>query len=299
VSTSRRIAVAINPEASFGKTRSVGPAVLAALQARGASVVRLEEPNIELLRLSVTAAIAEGIDALVVVGGDGMVSLAVNALAGSTIPLGIVPSGTGNDAARGLGIPLTDTDAAVQLLWAALERGPRLLDIGVVRHGLHTTRFLGILSAGFDAIVNERANSWARPRGRSRYTFALLRELAVLRPRRYQITIDGVTSVRRAVLIAVANNGSLGGGMRAVPHAKMDDGLLDLFVVAPLSRWRFLRLFPRVFSGTHTDLDIVSFRELTTVTLDADALIAYADGERIGPLPVEVSVLPRALWVLA
>ncbi|MCP2030519.1 diacylglycerol kinase (ATP) [Okibacterium sp. HSC-33S16] len=299
MTTLRRIAVAINPEASFGKTRSVGPAVIAALEARGATVLPLQEPNIELLRQSVKVRVGQGIDALVVVGGDGMVSLAANALAETTIPLGIIPSGTGNDAARGLGIPIGDTDAAVQLLWTALQHGPRAIDVGVVRHGLHTTRFVGILSAGFDAIVNERANTWARPRGRSRYTLALIRELAVLKPRRYEITVDGVTSERRAVLIAVANNGSLGGGMRAVPHASMEDGLLDLFVVAPLSRWRFLRLFPRVFSGTHTDLDVVSFRTVSSVTLDADVLIAYADGERIGSLPVEVSVLQRALWVLA
>lgn len=262
-------------------------------------MVRLQEANIELLRLSVQAAIARGIDALVVVGGDGMVSLAANALAGTTIPLGIVPSGTGNDAARGLGIPLGDTDAAVAALWTAIARGPRVIDVGIVRHGPHTTRFVGILSAGFDAIVNERANSWAWPRGKSRYTFALLRELLVLKPRRYTITTAGVTTVRDAVLLAVANNVSFGGGMAAVPHARVDDGILDLFVVAPVSRWRFLRLFPRVFSGTHTELDVVSFATVNEITLDAEALIAYADGERIGPLPVEVSVLPGALRVLA
>ena len=294
-----RIAVAINPTASFGTTKDVGPAVVQALAARGASVLRLQEANIELLRLSVRAAIAQGIDVLVVVGGDGMVSLAANALAGTTIPLGIVPSGTGNDTARGLGIPLGNTDAAITALWTAIERGPRVIDVGIVRHGPHTTRFVGILSAGFDAIVNERANTWAWPRGKSRYTLALLRELLVLKPRRYTITTAGVTTVRDAVLIAVANNISFGGGMAAVPHARLDDGILDLFVVAPLSRWRFLRLFPKVFSGTHTELDVVSFATVKEITLDAEALIAYADGERVGPLPVEVSVLPGALRVLA
>jgi diacylglycerol kinase (ATP) len=299
VFTPRHIAVAINPAASFGRTRAVGPSVVAALEGRGATVLRLQEPNIELLRLSVDAAISEGIDALVVVGGDGMVSLAVNALAGTAIPLGIIPSGTGNDAARGLGIPIRDTDASVQVLWTALEEGPRAIDVGVLRHGVHTTRFVGILSAGFDAIVNERANGWAWPRGKSRYTLALLRELVFLKPRRYSITVGGVTRQQDAVLIAVANNVSLGGGMAVVPHAKIDDGKLDLFVVAPVSRMRFLRLFPKVFSGTHTGLDVVSFSAVEAVTLDADGLIAYADGERIGPLPVEVSVLPRALHVLA
>lgn len=270
-----------------------------ALDSAGFSTVRLQEDNVELLRAAVQLAIEDGLDALVVVGGDGMVSLAVEAVRDSGLPFGVVPSGTGNDVARGLGIPLDDPDAAIALLLDALDAGPRTIDAGRVVHGVHTTWFVGAVSAGFDALVNERANLMRRPRGRSRYTIAILRELISLRPRGYDLVVDGVAERVDAVLLAVANNTSIGGGMLIVPEADLSDGRFDLFVVAPISRSRFLRLFPKVFSGTHTGLDIVRISRVRSVSIDAVGITAYADGERIGPLPVSVDVVPGALRVLA
>lgn len=296
--TPRRILVAINPDASFGRNQNAGQVVVAALSSAGCDVTALQESSVDLLRLSLRRALAERPDALVVVGGDGMVSLAVNELADTRIPLGIVPSGTGNDTARGLGIPLGDPAAAIRTLLAALDAPRRVIDVGVVRHGGSETRFAGIVSAGFDALVNERANAWRRPRGKSRYTLALFRELISLAPRRYELSVDGTSFSVDAVLLSVANNGSLGGGMRIVPHARVDDGVLDLFTVAPLGRLRLLRFFPKVFSGTHTTLDLVAFRTLRTVRIDAPGIVAYADGERIGPLPIDIEILPAALHVL-
>ncbi|WP_411720791.1 diacylglycerol/lipid kinase family protein [Mycetocola sp.] len=296
--TARRILVAINPEASFGRNRNTGQAVVAALSSAGCQVTALVESNAGSLRLSIRRALAERPDALVVVGGDGMVSLAVNELGDTRIPLGIVPSGTGNDTARGLGIPTDDPVTAIRMLLAALDAPPRVIDVGLVRHGESETRFAGIVSAGFDALVNERANTWRRPRGKSRYTLALLRELLSLAPRRYELVIDGTAVSIDAVLLSVANNVSLGGGMRIVPHARVDDGILDLFTVAPLGRLRLLRFFPKVFSGTHTTVDVVAFRTLRTVRIDAPGIVAYADGERVGPLPIDIEILPLALHVL-
>jgi diacylglycerol kinase (ATP) len=162
-----------------------------------------------------------------------------------------------------------------------------------------TTWFACVLSAGFDAVVNERANLMRWPRGRSRYNLALLRELAVLKPIAYRLTLDGVVSETRAVLVAVGNNVSLGGGMRVVPDAKLDDGLLDVLVVQPLSRTAFLRIFPRVFKGTHVSDVRVSITHARSIRIEADAVVAYADGERIGPLPIDVELVPGALRVLA
>ncbi len=295
----RRIGVAINPSASFGKTRAVGPMVLDALRAAGHRTVQLQENDVEGLRVSVRAAIDAGLDALVVVGGDGMVSLAVEAVQDSGLPFGVVPSGTGNDIARGLGIPLDDPAAAIDLVVGALDREPRTIDAGTATVGDRTTWFVGAVSAGFDALVNERANRMRRPRGRSRYTIAILRELIALRPRRYDLVVDGVAESVEAVLLAVANNTSIGGGMLIAPQADLADGRFDLFVVAPVSRSRFLRLFPKVFSGAHTELDIVRLSRVRSVTIAAPDISAYADGERIGPLPVVVEVVPGALRVLA
>ncbi|PJJ63700.1 diacylglycerol kinase (ATP) [Compostimonas suwonensis] len=308
--------MAVNPRAAFGRHRDVGPRVVAALRGGGYGVTALLEPDYATLRSAAASALARPdggcADALVVVGGDGMVSLGANLVAQTGIPLGIVPSGTGNDMARGLGIPLDDTDAAIAVLTRALGCGipgspvvvpgpiiTRTIDAGRVHHADGTTWFASVVSAGFDARVNERANGMRRPRGASRYTIAMVRELIGLRAIRYSLVVDGQARELDALLISVANNGSIGGGMRIAPDARLDDGALDLFVVAPLSRIGLMRVFPRVFRGTHTSLPQVSLERVRSVALDAPGVVAYADGERIGPLPVTIEVVAGALRVLA
>ena len=294
-----RIAVAVNPAACFGKRRTVGPAVVAALRSAGHDVTVLAEPDYARLVASVGPAMASGPDALVVVGGDGMVHLGANLLTRTGIPLGIVPSGTGNDVARGLGIPVGDDAAAIAALLEALQRPSRVIDVGrVLNTSGDVTWFAGVVSAGFDAVVNERANRMRWPRGRSRYNIALLRELAVLKPIRYRLVLDGVETVTDALLVAVANNRSFGGGMLITPEAELDDGLLDVFVVQPMSRLAFLKIFPRVFAGTHVTDPRVEIRRATSIRIEAESVVAYADGERMSRLPLDIEVFPGALQVL-
>lgn len=295
----RRLLVAVNPAASFGRNRTVGPAVVERLVDAGHDVSMLREANFELLRRETESAFAKGTDGLVVVGGDGMASLGVNLVAQTGVPLGIVAAGTGNDLARGLGLPYDDPAAATDALLAALERPTRTIDAGVIRHGELRTWFAGVVSTGFDAVINERANRMTRPHGPSRYTLALLRELVTFSPRTYAITIDGVRREQRAMLVSVANNSSLGGGMRIVPHADLADGVLDVFIVHPLSRAGLLAVFPKVFRGEHVDHPAVEFVRGNRISIAADDIVAYADGERVGPLPIDIEVVPGALSVFA
>jgi diacylglycerol kinase (ATP) len=295
----RRLLLAVNPSASFGRNRAVGPAVAERLIAEGYDVAVLREANFELLRRETQSAFEQGADGLIVVGGDGMVSLGLNLVAQTGVPLGVVAAGTGNDLARGLGLPHGDPAAATDALVEALRRPPQSIDAAVVEHGGLRTWYACVLSAGFDAVVNERANRMTRPRGPSRYTIALLRELATFRPLRYVLTIDGVRREQRAMLVSVANSPSLGGGMRIVPHADLADGMLDVFIVHPLSRIGLLTVFPRVFAGQHVDHPAVEFVRARRVRIEGAQVVAYADGERIGALPVDVEVVPGALAVFA
>lgn len=274
--------------------------MIQSLRGAGHDVTTLVEPSFLELLESATKAVATKPDALVVVGGDGMVNLAAQVLAGTKVPFGLVPSGTGNDMARGLGIPIGDTEAAVEALLLALDRPPRIIDTGrVVNADGVESRFVCVLSAGFDAVVNERANLMRWPKGKSRYNLALLRELAMLRPLRYRLTVDGAVIETDAVLISVANNTSFGGGMKVTPDALLDDGEFDVLVVQPLSRLAFLRIFPRVFKGTHiTDPRVAVYRG-RSIRVESEGVVAYADGERIGLLPVQIDVLPGTLRVLA
>ncbi|WAB81716.1 diacylglycerol kinase family protein [Microcella daejeonensis] len=300
MSPSRRIVAALNPSASSGRGRLVGPRVVEALRAAGHEVTALAEADFAALLAATRAALADGADALVVVGGDGMVHLGLLALAGGEVPLGLVPSGTGNDVARGLGIPIDDTEAAIAALLAALEHPAQRIDTATITgDGIPASRFACILSAGFDALVNERANGMRRPRGRSRYTIALLVELLRLRPIDYRLVLDGVEYRERGVLVAIANNRSFGGGMLVAPDAQLDDGLLDVVVVRPLGRLAFLRIYPRVFAGTHVSDPRVVVHRAARVRIEAQGVVAYADGERIGPLPLDIAVEPGALRVLA
>jgi diacylglycerol kinase (ATP) len=232
---------------------------------------------------------------LVVVGGDGMVSLAANLLAFSQPALALVPAGTGNDFARGMGFPVDDIDACIELTMASLERAPKHVDLAEVT-GSHGTRMVaGVVSAGFDALVNERANQMRFPRGHSKYTFAIFRELLGLRPREYSLTVDGVSSRIQAVLVSIANNSYMGGGMWVSPSSSISDGSLEVFEVGPVSRRRLVRLLPSVFKGGHVNEPEVRITGVCAARLDSAGVIAYADGERIGPLPIEVSVRPGAL----
>lgn len=303
--TPLRLVVAINPTASFGRGRSVGPAVVQTLRAIGHEVTSLQEPDFEQLAASGRKALATKPDAFIVVGGDGMVNLGTNILVGTRVPLGIVPSGTGNDMARGLGIPYENTEAAIRMLVELLQAPPRTIDAGRIdfiddESGRASTRwFAGTLSAGFDAIVNERANRMGFPKGASRYTIAIGLELLKLKPIPYRLVLDGRPIETRAMLVSVGNNISLGGGMKVTPDAKVDDGLLDVLVVQPLTRIEFLRIFPRVFKGTHLSDPRVAIHRVKTIRIESDVAVVYSDGERIGPAPVDVTIVPGALRIFA
>jgi diacylglycerol kinase (ATP) len=301
----RRIVIAINPSASFGKNKAVGARVVARIAAAGHEVVELRKESFADLLAASHAAVATKPDAFVIVGGDGMVNLGVNVLATTTVPLGIVPAGTGNDMARSLGIPHDSIDAALDVLLEALARPPLEIDAGLISHVSDVTNepkqtwFACMISAGVDALANERANRMRWPKGAVRYIIALVAELAVLKPIPYEITLDGVKSSTSGVLISIGNGVSLGGGMKVTPDAMVDDGQLDVLLVRPLSRIAFLRIFPRVFSGTHVTDPRVSVDRAEHIIIDSPGVTAYADGERLGPLPIEVQVMPGALFVLA
>ena len=298
---SPRVGVAVNPTAGGGRGAAAGSATALRLTEAGFDVVPLQAGSAVELIERAAAAIADGLDALVVVGGDGMVHLGTNLVAGTALPLGIVAAGTGNDVARSLGLPVKDLAAAAQVVVDAVRAGTSR-PVDAVRCGPEPAGgrwFAGVLGAGFDALVNERANSWSWPRGRRRYDLAILRELPVLRPRDYVLELDGVRHELPAVLVAVANSPAYGGGLHVCPDAQMDDGLLDVLVVGPLSRTRFVRLYPSVFSGRHVGHPEVQVLRARVVRLNSPGIVGYADGERIEPLPLTCEAVPGALRVLA
>jgi diacylglycerol kinase (ATP) len=293
------IAVLANPWAGRGRHRGLLPGVLHRLGAAGLPVRLLEAHSSEEAEKACHRAVADGAAALVTVGGDGTVHQGLQAAAGRAAGFGVVPAGTGNDFATCTGVPADPLEAATAIAVAVRDGGGHLVDLARTVGTDGETRWFGaVLAAGFDAIVNERANRMRRPRGPRRYDLAILLEMARLRPRLYALELDGVDHGFEGTLVAVGNCASYGGGMRIAPDADPADGLLDVVTAAPLSRAALARLRPRLRRGTHvTDPRVHTYR-CRQVRLHADGIIGYADGERIGPLPLEVSCVPGAIRLL-
>lgn len=249
---------------------------------------RSAEEALDLARV----AVAEQPDVLAVCGGDGMVNIALQALAGSGVPLGILPAGTGNDFARYFDLPLGDGAAAAGRIVHGTTRTIDLARIG-------DRYFGGVLAAGFDAVVNERANRMRWPRGQMRYNLATIAELRTFKPLRYTLELDGVERQVEAMLVAVGNGPSFGGGLRITHGAELDDGLLDLVLIKPVSRVELLKTFPKLFDGSHVNHPQYEHHRVRRVSVAAPGIVGYADGERFGPLPLTVEVVPSAVRVRA
>ncbi|MEU8271388.1 YegS/Rv2252/BmrU family lipid kinase [Sphaerisporangium sp. NPDC049002] len=287
------LVVLVNPAARGGRTLRLLDPVVRRLRAGDRPVSVIVGTSAQDALERACTAVAEGPEALVAFGGDGLVHLAVQAVAGTDVPLGIIPAGTGNDIADALGIPKRDPLAAAGIVAAGETRVVDAARVG------EDEWFAGVVACGFDSKVNERANQLTRPPGMAKYLLAMAQELRSFVPIPFTITLDGEVVEQEAMMVAVGNTRSYGAGMRVCPDAVPDDGLLDVLIVGRLPKAAFLRTFPRVYRGTHLDHPAVTLRRARTVTVDAPGIVAYADGERVGPLPLTCTVRPGALRVLA
>jgi diacylglycerol kinase (ATP) len=288
----REIALLTNPTAGGGRATRVRDTALARLREAGLVVRNLHGRDVDEAADLAQQCVADGVEALVVCGGDGMVHLAAQAVATTPTALGIIPAGTGNDVARYFGIPRKDPLAAADLV---IGGETRTIDLG--RSG--SRYFVTVLAAGFDAIVNERANRMTWPRGQLRYTLATLAELRVFEPLPYVLQLDDEQLSLDAMLVAVGNGPSFGGGLRITEGAVLDDGMLDVVIIKPMSKPGLVRTYPRLFKGTHVTHPQYEHHLARSVTVAAPGIVSYADGERFGPLPLTVECAPGALTVLA
>jgi len=286
-------ALVINPVSGHGKGTTVGTYVAGYLNRR----------EIRFTIVTGNSSIAMGdhlrtfleknsdCEGVIAVGGDGLMHIVLQITVPYQIPFTIIPAGTGNDFVRTLGWSLDSVDA--QLSKVTTTR-PSPIDLGLV----DGEWFGAILSTGFDSIVNEKANTMQWPKGPMKYNAAIAMELPRFKPRHYEITLDDRTISTEAMLIAVSNGRSYGGGMLVCPTADITDGLFDVMVLHPVSKIEFLKVFPQVFAGTHVSHPAVEIVRSKSVRIESVA-IAYADGERIGQLPVSAECIHDAgqTWV--
>lgn len=240
-------------------------------------------------------AAAEGVERLLVAGGDGTMHWVIQGLAGSRCALGAIPLGSGNDLAGTLGMP-GDLAAAVRTALAAPVRAMDLARVGDRYYG-------GVAGVGFDSAANETANRVKRLKGPLIYVYSVLHTLATFKAPHYSIDYEGGSFEGRAMLMVMANTPRFGGGMRVAPQADIADGQLDLVIVRDVPRRTFLHVFPKVYKGLHTDHPAVFIARSpwATVRLDRPMHI-YGDGERMVPVDsggVRFEVVPQALNVVS
>jgi diacylglycerol kinase (ATP) len=287
----REITLLTNPTAGKGRGARIAAIALPRLQEAGFRVRHVAGRDADEALDLARASVAGGAESLVVCGGDGMVHVAVQALAGSATSLGLIPAGTGNDVARYLDIPRNDPQAAADVVVGSKVRTIDLALAGA-------THFITVLAAGFDSKVNERANKMTWPRGQMRYNLATLAELRVFEPLPYVLDLDGEERRLDAMLVAVGNGPSFGGGLRITHGASIDDGWLDVVVIKPMSKVELVKTYPKLYYGGHVHHPQYEHHRVRSVTVAAPGVVAYADGERIGALPLTVQVAPSSLRVL-
>lgn len=294
----RAVTLIANPTSAGGGAARVLDAVADGLAARGIAVERIRSRSVEHTVEAAQTACDRG-DVVAAVGGDGMLRIVAAAIVGRPgATFAAVPAGRGNDFVGAVGLP----EDPVEIV-DALASGPAVpLDTGRATGADGVSHpFLTIAACGFDADANRRANEAPSRLGPLAYVWGMLGTLRELRPIPYRLGHDGTTVDERALTVVVANTARYGGGMRVAPDADPADGRFDVVVVGHSGRHvdrcttrdrvRLLRLFPRVFRGTHVDLPEVRVERTAEIRLSSDGpTVVFADGDPVGTLPMTFSV---------
>jgi diacylglycerol kinase (ATP) len=282
-------ALVINPVSGQGKGSSVGSYVAGYLNKKfvpftivtGNSALALSNHLDIFLKANPQCV------GVIAVGGDGLLHIVLQKVIPAQVPITLIPAGTGNDFVRSLGWDLSDVDVQLDFV---LSHPPQEMDAGLV----DGEWFGSVLSTGFDAVVNERANKLKWPKGPMKYNVSIVLELPRFKPKMYDIHLDDRTISTQAMLIAVGNGRSYGGGMLVCPEADMCDGFFDVMILHPVSKIEFIKVFPSVFIGAHVNHPAVEIVRSKKVRIDSKA-VAYSDGERIGQLPVNAECIPGVM----
>lgn len=286
-----RTSFIVNPAAGRGKTARIWPLLADILTKRDFphEVYFTSGPG---EATSLARDLSTVSDLLVVAGGDGTIHEAVQGLALQAKPLVILPTGTGNDLARTMGIPRNPQQALESIFAGHIKK----IDLGLV-NGRY---FINVAGVGFDAEVALAVNTkYSHIPGTGAYLLALLQQLANYRNVPVRLEVDGLVYEQKALLVAVGNGCYLGGGMKIVPQAKIDDGYFHVCLVGDVTKMETLQTLPKIFNGRHIDHPKVQVLKGQAIKIDSrDRMVLHADGEIIGHAPAEFTLLPQVLPLL-
>lgn len=291
------LGVIINPAANRGRGNLVGEQALASFVELGIHTRNLSATSAQAAK-DLAIASSDELSGIVAIGGDGTSQLGVNIAMETSLPLGLVPAGSGNDQVRELGIALNDPSGAAYNIAEGIKK-PRKVDVMWVETSYRSFWSFGSISAGFDALCAERANGLKWPKGPNSYVAAMLLELPKFKPIQYRLVADGVERKFKAMLCGVANVKNFGGGMRISPKSEMSDGQLEVFILHEVSRPKLLKIFPTVYKGEHIQFKEVEIFKAKEIRIENDGFPMTCDGEIIGPAPFSVKIHPGGLSLLS
>ena len=288
-----KILVITNPFAGGGKTLRLLPKIKHWLSKslHEFSFVTTRSPD--EMRLEIIKAPAQGINALLLMGGDGTVHLALPAIVEANLPFSYLPCGRGNDFARNIGLPMDLRNNC------SIPSNPSFHQVDLP--SINNIPFVAVAYIGFDAEVNRLANDKKGYFGGTLgYIVCVLKALRNFRSFEVQITIDDDTWKERVMMVTVANAPFYGGGMKIAPDADMNDGVFDICIVQEISKLELLRQFPKVFKGTHIFHPRIMMKTGRRVKLASDEVReVFADGEYVGALPAECTIGNQKIQIMS
>lgn len=283
-----RLALLVNPAAGRGDALKHLAAVEQQVRSEGLDPEIICQSDPDDTRAAVARAVGAGIDRLIVVGGDGLINMALQHVAQTSVVLGIVPAGTGNDFARGLGI---STDLAAATTAALGEAQP----IDAMRSSGRWAA--SIITQGFSVTTNQVANRLPWPRDGRRYVVATGLALPALKTVPLELDVDGVRHELENTFLAIGNTRFFGSGTPICPAADPTNGLLDIVAIGPLTRRELITFYDSVPDQSFLTNHRTKVFSGSEVTVKGGATGLWADGEQFGSAPMTISVVKQALHV--
>ena len=285
----RKVLLLVNPTAGRGRGLRLLAGTAQALRAAGCIPTVCVTEN---LAEAAAQARAAGPGSLVaVLGGDGFLGAAAAGALESGATLLPLAGGRGNDTVRRLGLGVNP----VKTIESLPHLSVRDLDVGLV----NGRPYVGVANVGFDGLANEYGNAARLNLGPFVYLYSGVKALFGWKNVKFTVSVDGVEGTFPGWMVAVGNVGQYGGGLRICPHAKVDDGLLDVVSLGRAPAVAVIAMYLRSFRGAHLGRpNVCSARGQTVIISASKPLNMYADGELVGPLPAVLEVAPHSVKVL-
>lgn len=296
-----KILLIFNPNAANGRAKKMLPTILDGFEKRDIEVSVAETEAQGHARQLVQEAEFGQFDGLISAGGDGTLFEVVNGYylnkSKKRIPVGVLPTGTGNAFARDLDLIASDWEKAIDIIHS---NKVKKIDVGRFSSEGKTYHFLNILGLGFVSDVSDTAKG-LKIFGNSAYILGVFYQLLFLKTHKLQMEIDGQSIERENVFVELSNTRYTGTTFLMAPEAKIDDGLLDVTLLNKINRRGILKIFPTIFDGTHVHQEHVEVFKASKIKIETDVpKVLTPDGEVLGSTPIEVECLKQDLpffWV--